>query len=118
MDFLGLYLLQLALIGELSITYFSMLELLRFECVDLWMVAAARISLSFITINASLTSPCAPGFSVSCMMNYFLFSFKNLPVRVNVNRCPKGSRTEQGSCSFFFFLRTAQKEGNYYLVGD
>lgn len=76
MDFLGLYLLQLALIGKLNITYFSVVELLQYECVDLRMAAAARISLSFMPSSASLTSPCALAFYRSCLMKYVLFSSK------------------------------------------
>lgn len=72
MDFLGLYLLQLALIGKLNITYFSVVELLQYECVDLRMAAAARISLSFMPSSASLTI----AFYRSCLMKYVLFSSK------------------------------------------
>lgn len=38
MDFLGLYLLQLALIGELNMTSFSTVELVQNERADLRMV--------------------------------------------------------------------------------
>lgn len=72
MDFLGLYLLQLALIGKLNITYFSTVELVRNERVDVRMVAAARISRSFMPISASSTSPDVLDFCQSCMMRFFI----------------------------------------------
>lgn len=96
MDFLGLYLLQLALIGKLNITYFSTVELVRNERVDLRMVAAARISLSFMPISASSTSPYVLAFCQSCMMRFF-FPLRDQPLVVMWTGALKGLEQSRDS---------------------